>query len=251
MQYAALSPSIYSILVIVVVSLTACRPADPPADASPIDWHDEVIYHVMPRSFYDSNGDRHGDLNGFVEKLDYLKELGVTTILFTPLYASEFYHNYFPTDYEEIDPEFGTKEDYLNFVRAVHDKGMKFLMDMETQYAPSGHPWFDDSFNNPDSPNSDFIYYTDSLNADPAQLFMPLGTPLHTFRRWPDGEHHIAHLDLNHPRVRQWMHDYYLYWVDPNGDGNFDDGVDGFRIDHIMDDLDYKGIITNMYVDFW
>src|SRR5690554_5388910 len=66
-----------------------------------INWNDEIIYHVMPRSFYDSNDDRHGDLNGFVEKLDYLKELGVTTILFTPLYESGFYHNYFPTDYEK------------------------------------------------------------------------------------------------------------------------------------------------------
>ena len=57
----------------------------------------------MQRSFFDSNGDRHGDLNGFGQKLDYLKELGVTTILFTPLYESSFYHNYFPTDYKKID----------------------------------------------------------------------------------------------------------------------------------------------------
>ena len=90
-------------------------------------------------AFYDSDGDRHGDLKGFTSKLDYLKELGVTAILFTPIVESGFYHNYFPTDYEKIDPEYGTKEDYINFVRAVHAKGMKFIMDMETQYAQSGH----------------------------------------------------------------------------------------------------------------
>ncbi len=205
----------------------------------------------MPRSFYDSNGDLHGDLNGFVEKLDYLEELGVTTILFTPLYESDFYHNYFPTDYEAIDPEFGSMDEYIRFVEAVHAKGMKFLMDMETQYVQSGHPWFDDSYNNPASPYSDFIYYSDSLNLFPAQIFYPLNAPLAEFKGWPGDTHNIVNLDMNHPTVKDWMRDFYLYWVDPNGDGNFDDGVDGFRIDHIMDDLDYKGIFTNMYADFW
>lgn len=215
------------------------------------NWNNEVIYHVMQRSFYDSNGDRHGDLPGFIEKLDYLKELGVTTILFTPLYESGFYHNYFPTDYEEIDPEYGTKADYLRFVEAVHAKGMKFLMDMETQYAQSGHVWFDDSYQNPSSRYADFIYYTDSLNQYPEQIFMPSQSPLHEFTAWPGDKHHIVFLDLNHAKVKQWMLNFYTYWVDPNQDGLFDDGVDGFRIDHIMDDLDYKGLFTNMYQDFW
>lgn len=217
----------------------------------PINWNREIIYHVMPRSFYDSNGDRHGDLNGFVQKLDYLKALGVTTILFTPLYESGFYHNYFPTDYEKIDPEYGTMEDYIRFVKAVHARGLKFLMDMETQYAQSGHPWFDESYRNPSSPYSDFIYYSDSLNEFPEQIFMPARSPLHQFTAWPGDKHHIVLLDLNHARVKDWMKDFYLFWVDPNQDGNFDDGVDGFRIDHIMDDLDHKGIMTNLYTDLW
>ena len=217
----------------------------------PINWNNDIIYHVMQRSFYDSNGDLHGDLNGFTEKLDYLKELGVTTILFTPLYESGFYHNYFPTNYENIDQEYGTKEDYLNFVKAVHDKGLKFLMDMETQYAQSGHIWFDDSYKNPDSEYADFIYYADSLNQYPEQIFMPPKSPMHEFEAWPGNKYHIVLLDVNHARVKQWMIDFYSYWVDPNKDGNFDDGVDGFRIDHIMDDLDNKGIFTNMYQGFW
>ncbi len=216
-----------------------------------INWNNEIIYHVMQRSFYDSNGDLHGDLNGFVQKLDYLKELGVTTILFTPLYESGFYHNYFPTNYEAIDPEYGTKEDYINFVKAVHKKGLKFLMDMETQYAQSGNIWFDDSFENPDSKYTDFIYYSDSLNKYPEQIFMPSKSPLYDFTAWPGDKHHIVFLDLNNEKVKHWMKDFYLYWVDPNADGNFDDGVDGFRIDHIMDDLDYKGLFTNMYQEFW
>lgn len=215
------------------------------------DWNNEIIYHVMQRSFYDSDGDLHGDLNGFVEKLDYLQELGVTTILFTPLYESGFYHNYFPTDYEKIDPEYGTMGDYLKFVKAVHQRGMKFLMDMETQYAQSGNIWFDDSYQNPASPYSDFIYYPDSANHYPEQIFMPSRSPLYDFNAWPDKTYNIVFLDLNNPRVKKWMVDFYAFWLDPNGDGNFDDGVDGFRIDHIMDDLDYKGLFTNMYQVFW
>ncbi|MBO3098153.1 alpha-amylase family glycosyl hydrolase [Gelidibacter pelagius] len=217
-----------------------------------INWNDEIIYHVMPRSFYDSNGDRHGDLNGFVEKLDYLKELGVTTILFTPLYESGFYHNYFPTDYEKIDPEYGTMEEYIRFIKAVHSKGLKFLMDMETQYAQGEHRWFADSYKNPDSEYSDFIYYTDSLNKYPEQIFMPAKSELFDFKTWPNTEsHHIVILDLQNQRVKDWMINFYKFWVDPNQDGSFEDGVDGFRIDHIMDDLDHKGILTNLYKDLW
>ncbi len=224
---------------------------EPEESFKTINWNNEIIYHVMQRSFYDSNGDLHGDLNGFVKKLDYLKELGVTTILFTPLYESGFYHNYFPTNYENIDQEYGTKDDYINFVKAVHAKGLKFLMDMETQYAQSGNVWFDDSYQNPASKYTDFIYYTDSLNQYPEQIFMASKSPLYEFTAWPGDKHNIVFLDLNNKRVKQWMTDFYTYWVDPNGDGNFDDGVDGFRIDHIMDDLDYKGLFTNMYQEFW
>ncbi|PWE00598.1 alpha-amylase family glycosyl hydrolase [Marinilabilia rubra] len=214
-------------------------------------WHDEIIYHVFQRSFYDSNGDKYGDLNGFIQKLDYLKELGVTTILFTPLYESDFYHNYFPTDYAKIDPEYGTMEEYIAFVKAVHEKDMKFLMDMETQYAQSGHIWFDDSYRNPQSQYADFIYYSDSAHQYPEQIFMPTKSELFDFNLWPGKKRNIVFLDLNNTKVKLWMKDFYAFWVDPNKDGKFDDGVDGFRIDHIMDDLDYKGLFVNMYSEFW
>lgn len=94
----------------------------------------EVIYHVVQRSFYDSNGDLQGDLNGLRQKLDYLQDLGVTSILLLPLYQSVYYHNYFSSDFKKIDSTFGTKEDYLNLVKVIHRRGMKLYMDMETQY---------------------------------------------------------------------------------------------------------------------
>lgn len=216
-----------------------------------INWNNEIIYHVMPRSFYDSNGDGHGDFRGFAQKLDYLKELGVTTILFTPIYESDFYHNYFPVDYRKIDPEYGTMDEYIYLIKEIHRRDMKFLMDMETQYAQSGNIWFDDSYLNPQSEYSNFIYYRDSLNQYPEQIFTKPYSDLNYFEAWPNQDRNIVFLDLNNDEVKRYMLDFYSFWVDPNQDGVFDDGVDGFRIDHIMDDLDYKGIFTNMYAEFW
>jgi len=227
---------------------TSCQP-DKETDVP--GWHDEIIYHLFQRSFYDSNGDHHGDLNGVVDKLEYFTDLGVTAILFTPLYESDFYHNYFPIDYESIDPEYGTFEDYIRFIKAVHSKGLKFIMDMETQYVQNGNLWLEDSYKNLNSEYSDYIYYTDSLNQIPGSVFGGFQVGFPTLPAWPDQQLRIAMLNLNHDAVKNWMVQFYTYWVDPNGDGRFDDGVDGFRIDHIMDDLDYLGVFKNLYADFW
>src|ERR1700712_3283359 len=92
---------------------------------------EEIIYHIFQRSFYDSNGDLHGDLNGIRLKLDYLQKLGVTAVLLTPLYESVFYHNYFSGDFKKIDPRYGTLKEYRALVKELHRRGMKFYMDME------------------------------------------------------------------------------------------------------------------------
>src|SRR6201996_1715355 len=84
-------------------------------NAQPVK-QEEIIYHIFQRSFYDSNGDMQGDLNGVRLKLDYLQQLGVTAILLTPLYQSVFYHNYFASDFKKIDPSYGTMQDYLKLI---------------------------------------------------------------------------------------------------------------------------------------
>jgi len=242
----------YTILVIRIVLLTLFLSLNNSnVNASDRNWNNEVIYHVFQRSFYDSNGDRNGDLNGLTQKLGYLKELGVTTILCTPLYESDFYHNYFAKDYSKIDPKYSTMEDYMAMIKAVHQNGMKFIMDMETQYAQNGNKWFDDSYKNPGSIYSHFIYYSDSLNRYPEQFFVPSGSELVYSKAWPDQKLNIVYLNLNNLKVKDWMKQFYSYWVDPNKDGKFDDGVDGFRVDHMMDDLDNKGIFKNMFTNFW
>ena len=188
----------------------------------------EVFYYVLLRSFYDSNGDRHGDLEGLRQKLDFLQAFGVTSILTLPLLQSDFYHNYFMTDYSKIDPEYGTMEELQSLIREIHQRGMKFYLDMETQYVTEGSDWYK---NRPD------YQLTGSL--------------------WPkifsyDGqERGLNRANLNNPEVRDYFRWLYRYFVDPNGDGRFDDGVDGFRIDHIMDDLDFMGQLTNLYAGYW
>jgi len=199
----------------------------------------EVFYHIFMRSFRDSNGDRAGDLKGITEKLDYLKELGVTSALLTPLQPSPFYHNYFATDFAAIDPAFGTMEDYFAFVRAAHARGLKVYLDQEIQYVAERHPWLTQP-----------QYRSYILRKWPGKE----PEPFLNQAKWLgyDGRYiGIAMVDMRQERVKRYFEKLMLYWVDPHGDGSLRDGVDGFRIDHMMDDLDNKKRLTNLFADFW
>lgn len=207
----------------------------------------EVIYHVVQRSFYDSNGDSNGDLNGLREKLDYLQDLGVTSILMLPLYASPYYHNYFADDFEKIDPKFGTKEDYLNLVKEIHRRGMKIYMDMETQYVTEDHPWYKDSYGNLSSPYSDYITYDDSAHTKPSTIVYDL----EGLKGYDGVYKRITTVNMNSDKVRDYNIRLFSHWADPNADGDFSDGVDGFRLDHAMDNLDNKGRWTHLFKNFW
>jgi alpha-amylase len=199
----------------------------------------EVFYHIFMRSFRDSNGDRAGDLKGITEELDYLKELGITSILLTPVQPSPFYHNYFATDFAGIDPAFGTMEDYFAFVRAAHARGLKVYLDQEIQYVAEGHPWLTQSryskhilWKRPGKEPEPFLNQAKWLSYDGRYIG-------------------IAMVDMRQEAVRRYFERLMLYWVDPHGDGSLRDGVDGFRIDHMMDDLDNKKRLTNLFADFW
>ncbi len=207
----------------------------------------EIIYHLFQRSFYDSNGDLHGDLNGIRQKLNYLQELGVTSILLLPLYESVYYHNYFAGDFEKIDPEFGTMQDYLNLVKEIHRRDMKICMDMETQYVTEDQLWWKDSYGNPKSKYTDYILYNDSANTKPESIIFGL-TELPGY----DGtKRKVATANLYSKNFQEYNFELFKYFVDPNNDGKFDDGVDGFRLDHMMDDLDFKGKLTSLFTKFW
>lgn len=211
------------------------------------DTDDEIIYHIFQRSFFDSNGDSHGDLNGICQKLDYLQELGVTAILLTPLYQSIYYHNYFAIDFQTIDAKYGTLNDYLSLIKELHKRGMKFYMDMETQYVTEDSKWWKESFDNPKSAYSDYIIYDDKENKKPSTIVYNL-----TELKGYDGvTHKITTANLNSEKSKRYNYELFSYWMDPNKDGKFDDGVDGFRLDHMMDNLDNKGILPHLFDTFW
>jgi len=241
-----------------VCALLLCACATTTADAPRTDTsatpatpsqtpRDEVFYHVFNRSFRDSNGDGHGDLQGIIDGLDYLQSLGVTSILLTPLYPSEFYHNYFTSDFEGIDPEFGTPDDYRRLITEVHRRGMKLYLDQEIQYTDGEHPWFKESLNDPDSRYGDFILYKDAGNREPETAVFGI-TVIGGF-----GAENVrlTTVNLKSPGVQAYFQRLFLHWIDPDGDGDFGDGVDGFRIDHMMDTLDDKPRLDSLFAEFW
>jgi len=207
----------------------------------------EIIYHIFQRSFYDSDGDGHGDLNGIYEKLDYLQQLGVTAVLLTPLYESVYYHNYFATDFYNIDPRYGTMADYLRLVKALHRRHMKIYLDMETQYVASDHIWFRDSYKNPASRYSDYIVYTDKTNTKP----LPIVGGVTDFTGYDGATRKLVMVNLDNKAVQQYNYELFKFWMNPNHDGKFDDGVDGFRLDHMMDNLDNMNRLPHLFRTFW
>ncbi|MGZ3755864.1 MAG: alpha-amylase family glycosyl hydrolase [Mucilaginibacter sp.] len=211
------------------------------------NYKSEIIYHVCQRSFYDSNGDLQGDLNGLRQKLGYLQNLGVTSILLLPLYDADCYHNYFANDFEKIDKEFGTMRDYIALVKDIHKRGMKIYLDMETQYVTSKHIWWKDAVGNLKSPYSNYLLFDDSAHKVPATIIFGL-RELNSF----DGKViKITTVNLKNKAVLDYNIKLFSYFIDPNKDGKFDDGVDGFRLDHAMDNLDNKPQLTNLFAEFW
>jgi glycosidase len=222
--------------------------ATPLAAAPPSDvLEGEVVYHVFQRSFRDSNGDGHGDLEGVRRSLPYLEQLGVTAVLMTPLYPSRTYHNYFATDFEGIDPRYGTREDLQRLIADAHARGIKIFLDMEFQYLAEGHPWWTAAMADRKSPFNDWMLWDDRAAGIAEEG--PFG--LREIANFNRDTHGVTTVAMKHPDVRAYFDRYLMGWVDPNGDGKFDDGVDGFRLDHMMDDLDDKGLLTDLFRDFW
>ena len=243
------------LLAILLAASTAASPgvaanlqtAAPAVAAAPAGLDDEVFYQIFTRSMRDSNGDRQGDLKGIEQSLPYLHRLGVTSILLTPIQHSPFYHNYFPDRPGGIDPAYGTMADFRSLARAVHALGMKLYLDEEFQYVTYDHPWFKSALGNPASPYSGLFFFHGPNNTKPESAVFGI-TVVPAF---PGIDVGITTVNMIAPQFKKWAANYLLRWIDPNGDGNFSDGVDGFRLDHMMDDLDNKHIDTNLFDGFW
>ncbi len=203
-------------------------------------WTSAVVYQVYPRSFADSNGDGVGDLNGITSRLDHLERLGVDVIWLSPVYASPHADNgYDISDYQAIDPVFGTLEDFDALVAQVHARGMKLVMDLVVNHTSDEHPWFVESRSSRDNPKRDWYWWrppregfeAGQPGAEPTNWGSFFSGPAWTLDE-ATGEYYL-HLfdrkqpDLNweNPEVRQAVHAMMRWWLDR--------GVDGFRMDVI------------------
>lgn len=125
-------------------------------------WKEAVAYQVYPRSFNDSNHDGIGDLPGMIDKLDYLKDLGIDVIWLSPMFKSPNDDNgYDISDYQEIMDEFGTMEDFDRLLKGVHDRGMKLILDLVVNHTSDEHPWFIESKSSKDNPKRDWYIWQD------------------------------------------------------------------------------------------
>lgn len=196
-------------------------------------WKEAVVYQVYPRSFQDSNGDGIGDLPGITSRLPYLKQLGVDVVWLSPFYQSPGKDNgYDISDYQAIQPEFGTLADFDRLVSEAHGMGLKIVIDLVVNHTSEEHPWFRESRKSRDNPYRDYYIWRDGVNGGPPNNWGSCFSGstwkwdeatgqyyLHTFGEFqPD-------LNWDNPTVRQEIYRMMRWWCDR--------GVDGFRMDVI------------------
>ncbi len=196
-------------------------------------WKQAVVYQIYPRSFADSNGDGIGDLGGVLAHLDHLEALGVDVVWLSPIYRSPQADNgYDISDYQDIDPLFGTLDQLDQVIAGLHDRGMKLVMDLVVNHTSDEHPWFVASRSGREDPKRDWYIWRDPRDgAEPNnwgsffsgsawQLDESTGQYyLHLFdRKQPD-------LNWENPDVREAVYSMMRWWLDR--------GVDGFRMDVI------------------
>ncbi len=201
-------------------------------------WNDQVFYEVFVRSFYDANSDGIGDLQGLIDKLDYLNDgdpatttdLGVTALWLMPVQSAASYHGYDATDYRTVEPDYGTNADFQSLMAAAHARGLRVIIDLVMNHTSDQHPWFaSEAASGPWSPTSDTFYRWNTTDPGTTQ---------------PWGADHVWHLDTNgryyyglfwsgmpdlnygNPAVVDTMFDVADFWLDSMD-------ADGFRLDAV------------------
>ncbi len=197
----------------------------------PLWWKSGVFYQIYPQSFKDSNGDGIGDLNGIIEKLDYLAGLGIDCIWLSPVYQSPMADaGYDISDYRSIDPFFGTMKDFDLLLKEAHKKKIKIIMDLVINHTSNLHPWFIESRLSRNNPRRDWYIWHSGINGKPPNNWQGVfgGRAwewdrktkqfyLHSFlKEQPD-------LNWRNPAVKAAVFKGIKFWLDK--------GVDGFRLD--------------------
>ena len=190
-------------------------------------WRDGVIYQIYPRSFADTNGDGIGDLKGIASKLDYLADLGVSAIWLSPVMPSpDADFGYDVSDYRNIDPKFGTLEDFKHLVEETHRRDMRLIMDLVLNHTSTQHPWFLESKKSKDNAFHDYYLWRDKKN-NWCSTFTQ-GSAWEYVESRGQYYYHMftreqADLNWRNPKVYDEMMDIFRFWADL--------GTDGFRLD--------------------
>ena len=196
-------------------------------------WKESVVYQIYPKSFKDSNGDGVGDIRGIIQKLDYLKELGVNVLWISPMLESPQDDNgYDISDYRRIYEEYGTMEDYEELLCEAHKRSIRILMDLVVNHTSDEHNWFTESRKSKDNPYRDYYIWKDPVNGkEPNNWGGAFGGSAWEYD--PQTQMYYLHLfskkqpDLNweNEKVRQEVYDMMKFWCEK--------GIDGFRMDVI------------------
>lgn len=232
-KFRAVLRTVALIVAVALLSAPSFARAETAA-ANPAAQVSGVYYEIFVRAFYDSNGDGIGDLNGVTVKLDYLKSLGVSGIWLMPINPSPSYHGYDITDYEGINPQYGTLQDFKKLVIEAHKRGIKVVIDMVINHTSDQHPWFKAALD-PKDPHHD--WYLWAKPGTDLKAISAVGGP--AWHRASNGAYYegtfvgaMPDLNYDNPAVRKEMVDVGRFWLRL--------GVDGFRLDaaqHIYDDL--------------
>ena len=196
------------------------------------DWRKSVVYQIYPKSFNDTTGNGKGDLNGIIEKLDYIKYLGVDYIWLTPIYESPMNDNgYDISDYFKINEEFGTLDDFKKLIYEAHRRDLKVMLDIVINHTSTEHHWFKEAIRSKDNPYRDFYFFKSSADGPPTNWQSKFGGNAWKYDEKSD-EYYLhlfdvtqADLNWDNEKVRQALYEMVNYWI------QF--GVDGFRFDVI------------------
>lgn len=196
-------------------------------------WKNSVIYQIYPRSFQDSNGDGIGDIRGIINRLDYLEDLGIDAVWLSPVCKSPQDDNgYDISDYQDIDPMFGTLADMEELIRRAGERGIRIIMDLVLNHTSDEHPWFLEAKKSRDNPYHDYYVWRDGTEGElPNDLRACFGGP--AWQWVPELGQYYFHqfsvkqpdLDWENPGVRREIYDMILWWMDR--------GIGGFRLDVI------------------